>query len=79
MKFGVKIMPREVILDTQGRAVEHLLKDNKFSLDTCRVGKYIEIELDVDSEPAGRDQIQKMADFVLHNPLLETYQIEKLS
>lgn len=79
MKFGVKVMPREVILDTQGRAVEHLLKDNKFSLSGCRVGKYIEIELPVDSEAAGRDQIQKMADFVLHNSLLETYQIEKLS
>ena len=30
MKLGVKIMPREVILDTQGRAVEASLKSNGF-------------------------------------------------
>jgi phosphoribosylformylglycinamidine synthase len=78
MKFGVKVMPREVILDTQGRSVEHLLKTNQFELSSCRVGKYIEIEVPAASETEAREQIKKMADFVLYNPLIETYQVEKL-
>ncbi len=78
MKFGVKVMPREVILDTQGRAVEHLLKNNQFQLQACRVGKYVEIDLSAVNEAEARAEIKKMADFVLYNPLIETYSIEKL-
>lgn len=78
MKFGVKVMPREVILDTQGRAVEHLLVSNQFKLDSCRVGKYIELEVPASSEEEAREQIKKMAEFVLYNPLIETYQVEKI-
>lgn len=79
MKFGIKVMPREVILDAQGRSVEQTLKAHKYELHSCRVGKYIEIEVQAESEAKGREQIQKMAEFVLYNPLIETYQIEKLA
>lgn len=79
MKFGIKVMPREVILDAQGRSVEQTLKNNKFNLNSCRVGKYIEVEVDASSEELGRAEIKKMAEFVLYNPLIETYQVEKLS
>lgn len=78
MKFGVKVMPREVILDTQGRAVETTLRANSHQLDSCRVGKYIEIEVPTSDENEGRERVRKMTEFVLFNPLIETFQIERL-
>lgn len=78
MKFGVKVMPRDVILDTQGRTTLQSLKENKFNIESCRIGKYLEIEIPTEQESEGIAQIQKMAEFVLYNPLIETYQIEKL-
>ncbi|MBX2986417.1 MAG: phosphoribosylformylglycinamidine synthase subunit PurS [Bdellovibrionaceae bacterium] len=78
MKFGVKIMPREVILDTQGRAVEQTLKGQSFRLDSCRVGKFVEIDVPAATEAEGRDMVKKMADFVLYNPLIEVYEIQRL-
>lgn len=78
MKFGVKVMPREVILDTQGRAVEATLRAHSHPVSSCRVGKYIEVEVDAADEAQGRAQVQKMTEFVLFNPLIETFQIERL-
>jgi len=79
MKWGVKIMPREVLLDSQGRAVENLLKENNFQLTQCRIGRYAEITTQQASEEKAREEIQKMAQFVLYNPLIETFTIERLN
>lgn len=78
MKFGVKVMPREVILDTQGRAVEHTLKNNKFKISSCRIGRFVEIDVPADSEAQGREEARKIAEFVLANPLIETFEITRL-
>lgn len=78
MKFGVKVMPREVILDVQGRAVQETLKTHDFKLSQCRVGKFIEIEVDEKEEAKALESIKKMAEFVLYNPLIETYSIQRL-
>ena len=76
-KFGVKIMPRDVILDTQGRAVEQTLKLNHLEVGSARVGKYVELEIDGDGDKA-RARAEEIAKFVLHNPLIETFEIQKL-
>ena len=76
-KFGVKIMPREVILDTQGRAVEQTLKLNQMPVNSLRVGKFVEIELE-GSESEALKKATDIAKFVLHNPLIETFEIQKL-
>ncbi|HRO67471.1 MAG TPA: phosphoribosylformylglycinamidine synthase subunit PurS [Pseudobdellovibrionaceae bacterium] len=78
MKFGVKVMPREVILYSQGRAVEQTLKSHQHNLTHCRVGKFIEIEVPASDEAQGRDMVKKMAEFVLYNPLIETYEIMRM-
>lgn len=79
MKFAVKIKMRPVILDTQGRAVEETLKRQGFDLEQCRVGRYVEIEVPGQNEKEALDQVKKMTEYVLYNPLLETYEIERLS
>lgn len=78
MLIGVRILPRKEVLDTQGRAVEQTLKSHGFELNQCRVGKYIEIEVTESSEQKAFEKIKSMADFVLYNPLIETYELEKV-
>ncbi len=77
MKFGVKVMPREVILDTQGRAVEASMKSNGFKIDSCRVGKYIELSIPVDGASQAQAEVEKMLkEGGLYNPLIEKFEIE---
>lgn len=77
MKIGVKIMPRDVILDSQGRAVEASLKANGFSyLTDCRVGKFVELSLQTSDSTTAKNQVEKMLkDGGLYNPLIEKYEI----
>ncbi len=77
MKLGVKIMPREVILDTQGRAVEASLKSNGFQeLTDCRIGKFVELTFNyTDSAKARADVERMLKDGGLYNPLIEKFEI----
>lgn len=78
MKIGVKIMPRDVILDSQGRAVEASLKSNGFSeLTDCRIGKFVELTLKTDETETAKSQVEKMLkEGGLYNPLIEKYEIQ---
>jgi phosphoribosylformylglycinamidine synthase PurS subunit len=75
---AVRILPRNEVLDTQGRAVQRTLERHGKHLAGCRIGKYVELQLE-----GSDDQVLKEADeiarFVLHNPLIETYQLEILN
>ena len=77
MKLGVKIMPREVILDTQGRAVEASLKSNGFQdLSDCRIGKFVELTFNYDDAAKARTEVERMLkDGGLYNPLIEKFEI----
>lgn len=77
MKLGVKIMPREVILDTQGRAVEASLKSNGFQdLTDCRIGKFVELTFNYSDSAKARAEVERMLkDGGLYNPLIEKFEI----
>lgn len=77
-KVGVKVMPREVILDTQGRAVEQILKLNGMPPAQCRVGKFIELEFQTSSRVEAHRQAEEVARKVLCNPLIETFELKDL-
>lgn len=74
---AVKILPRSEVLDTQGRAVQRTLERHGKNLNQCRVGKYVELQLE-GSEDQVLAQAKEIAEFVLYNPLIETYQLEVL-
>lgn len=76
MKFVVHVMPRKVVLDTQGRSVEAVLKQQGFSVQACRVGKRIELEVQATDSAAAKVEVEKMAREILTNPLVEDFQIE---
>ena len=77
MKVGIKIMPRDVILDTQGRAVEHSMKSNGFALQSCRVGKFLELTLAEEDKTKAQGEVEKMLkEGGLYNPLIEKFEIQ---
>ncbi len=79
-KVGIKIMPRDVILDIQGRAVEESMKKNGFHLSACRVGKYIELEFQNMSLTEIQIEVDKMLKIGgLYNALIEKFEIQPLS
>ncbi len=79
IKIGIKIMPRDVILDTQGRAVENSMKLNGFALQACRVGKFLEMTLAGNDQAQARISVEKMLkQGGLYNPLIEKFEIQIL-
>lgn len=78
MKWGIKILPRDVLLDTQGRAVQDYLNQKAQIVNQCRIGKYIVLEVNqTDAETSKRKAIE-ITESTLINPLIETYSIEAL-
>lgn len=73
---AVKVLPRPEVLDTQGRAVEATLKEGGLQLSQCRVGKYIEVKVAAGSKDQAVEQVKKMAEYVLYNPLIENFELE---
>lgn len=78
MKIGVKVLPRKEVLDTQGRAVQHSLSENGFPVIGCAIGKYIVLDVEAKSLDEAKKQVNKMAEYVLYNPLIESFEIEEL-
>ena len=79
IKIGVKILPRDVILDTQGRAVEQTLKQNNLAVEYCRVGKYVELEISENSQEAALKKADQIAKTLLCNALIEKYELAVLA
>lgn len=77
MKIGVRVMPRAEVLDTQGRAVEDTLRGHSFPIEAVRVGKFIELNLP-GSEAEAMGKAKEIAQFVLCNPLIETFEVIKM-
>lgn len=73
----VYVTLRPSVLDPAGTAVrsglEHMGYDN---VDSVRIGKYIEVSLTAESEEAARQQLDRMSDQLLANPVIENYRIE---
>ena len=76
MRATVLVRPKAGILDPQGEAVERALEHLGFSVSGARVGKVVDLEVDGDDETAARDQVERMCEQLLANPLMESYEIE---
>jgi len=76
MKIGVKILPRKEVLDSQGRAVEKTLTQNGKVVAACRVGKYFQLDIEESDKDKALAQAKEITEFVLYNPLIETFELE---
>ncbi len=76
MKATVLVRPKPGILDPQGQAVESSLRHLGFEVGETRVGRLVDVELATDDRDAALEELKRMCDKLLTNPLIESYEIE---
>ena len=75
-RCAIHIVPRRGILDPQGKAVADALHSLGFAaVGDVRVGRYVVVETEADSEDAARISIRTMCEKLLANPVTEDYDI----
>ncbi len=73
----VEVMLKPEILDPQGQAVASALPRLGFTFaKSVRQGKRFEITMDGDPTPAQLAEIEKAAETLLSNPVIETYVVK---
>lgn len=76
MKATVLVRPKAGILDPQGEAVRASLQSLGFSVGGARVGRVVDLELDAATVEEARDELERMCEQLLANPLIESFEIE---
>ncbi len=79
MKYNSRIYVtlRPSVLDPAGTAVESGLQQLGYeNVEGIRIGKYIELTLAAESEEQARQQLDRMCDKLLANPVIENYRFE---
>ena len=78
-RFAVNVLPKDGILDPQGRAVEQSLPHLGLAgIGHVRVGRRVELAVDAPDAGAARDLVDALARELLCNPMIEQYAIEAL-
>jgi phosphoribosylformylglycinamidine synthase len=75
VKATVLVRPKPGILDPQGQAVEASLHHLGFAAGAVRVGRLIDLELETDDPDEAREELARMCEQLLTNPLIESYEI----
>lgn len=76
-RASVKVRFKKSVLEPQGQAIllslhEHGDKD----VSLVRVGKLIELDIQAQDENEAREKAKKIADELLANPVMETFDID---
>jgi phosphoribosylformylglycinamidine synthase len=75
----VDVMPKPEILDPQGKAVLGALPRLGFEgVTDVRQGKRFELEIDGELTPERLAEVEKMAETLLSNPVIEDYAVRVL-
>ena len=78
-RFAVDVMPRDGILDPQGRAVQNALPQlGAVSVHSVRIGRRVELTVEAPDRTEARALLERLASDFLSNPLVEQWQIEEL-
>ena len=77
MKATILVRPKPGILDPQGEAVQSSLRQLGFAVDDARVGRVIDLELGngTAGREHARDELERMCEQLLANPLIESFEI----
>ena len=74
--FEVLVTLKRSLSDPQGKAVEGSLPALGWTnVRDVHVGKHIRLTVDADDEKAAHEQVRKMAERLLSNPVIEDYRI----
>ena len=78
-RFAVNVLPKDGILDPQGRAVEQSLPHLGLAgIGQVRVGRRVELGVDAPDAAVARGLVDELARELLCNPMIEQYTIEAL-
>ena len=76
-RFAVNVLPKDGILDPQGRAVEgslgHLGVDG---VSAVRVGRRVELTVEAADAAAARAVVERLGRELFSNPLFESFEVE---
>jgi phosphoribosylformylglycinamidine synthase PurS subunit len=76
MKLRVLVSLKPGVLDAQGRAIEHALRDLGYGQVTgVRTGKLIVLDLDTSDPAKARALAAEACEKLLANPVIEQYEI----
>lgn len=76
-KALINILPHEVLLDPQGKAVMEGLKNLGIqNVDSVRVGKRITMNITADSKQKAEEATQKACEELLANKIMEYFEFE---
>jgi phosphoribosylformylglycinamidine synthase subunit PurS len=76
VRATVFVRPKQGILDAQGEAVEHALKQLGHDVSNVRVGRLIELDLAAEGIADAQVEIEQMCHELLANPLIEDVEFE---
>jgi phosphoribosylformylglycinamidine synthase PurS subunit len=72
----VDVMLKPEILDPQGRAIAGKLPQMGFEgITGVRQGKRFEVEIEGPADEAALEQVRKIAETLLANPVIETFEV----
>lgn len=78
-RFAVNVLPKDGILDPQGRAVEGSLGHlGVEGVSGVRVGRRVELAVEAASEADARATVERLAGELFANPLIESFEVEAL-
>jgi phosphoribosylformylglycinamidine synthase subunit PurS len=75
VKATVLVRPKPGILDPQGEAVQRSLRQLGFAVEEARIGRVVDLELDLGDAERTRAELERMCEQLLANPLIESYEI----
>jgi len=76
----VVVSLKDGLLDPQGKAVEGSLPALGWTnVSGVRVGRYVQLDLEADGAEAAEDQVRRMAERLLSNPVIETFDVVDIS
>lgn len=76
-KASIVVTLRPSILDPQGKATKHALQSIGFDgVEQVRMGKFIELWIDADSEEKARQTAEDACRRVLANEVMEDFHVE---
>jgi phosphoribosylformylglycinamidine synthase len=71
---------KDGLLDPQGKAVESSLPALGWTnVSGVRIGRYVQLDLEADGADAAEDQVRRMAERLLSNPVIETFDVVDIS
>ena len=76
MKLNVKIMPKNGVLDPQGKAIQQTLNGMGFAnVKDVRQGKYFDIDIDENDEQKAKLSAEEICKKLLANQVIEDFKI----